>query len=369
MNTRILDLIKNPEILKAEDLSILAPEIERLPYMQSLRAIYLLGIHQFRNEDFQQELTKTAAYTTDKKILYHFINQSKKSEVKQEITPIKTTEKETIIPKIEEKSTEEKVENQTTVGIDFYTRNPSKSEREVASLEQKQQNFVTPQYESQSSIMDYYSKPKQLKNNHLENNIITDNQPIDFYQKPIAVEEKQEVVEEEPTWIPMNIEQNPIPAPQPIVEEEEEIIVEEEEFIPAEEESISIEETTEPIEIEEEEEKPIIPQSNVPQFINTWQNWLNATPPPSERDKKLAIIDKFIENNPKISPAKEDVEFVVKEKSDDISHLMTETLASLYLEQKLYSKAINAYKILQEKYPERTEDFEEKIQEIKKSRK
>ena len=110
--------------------------------------------------------------------------------------------------------------------------------------------------------------------------------------------------------------------------------------------------------------------SNVSSFINTWQNWLkiDRTTLVSEQEKKAAIIDKFIENSPKISPIKEDVEFVVKEKSDDISHLMTETLAQLYVEQKLYSKAIKAYQILQEKYPEKNYEFQQKIEEIKKSR-
>ena len=121
-----------------------------------------------------------------------------------------------------------------------------------------------------------------------------------------------------------------------------------------------------------EETADIEEKSNVSVFINTWQNWLkidrNASAEISQQDKKAAIIDKFIENNPKISPIKEDVDFIVKEKSNDISHLMTETLALLYVEQKLYTKAIQAYKILQEKHPERTDEFEERIEEIKKSR-
>ena len=77
MNTRILDLIKNPELIQIEDLKLLEPEIEKMPYMQSLRAIYLLGVHQFYNEKFQTELTKTAAYTTDKNISSIRIKSSK----------------------------------------------------------------------------------------------------------------------------------------------------------------------------------------------------------------------------------------------------------------------------------------------------
>lgn len=126
--------------------------------------------------------------------------------------------------------------------------------------------------------------------------------------------------------------------------------------------------------------------SNVPGFINTWQSWLKIDRPSDETvevvenveqveeaepvDKikteiKNKVIESFIENNPKISQLKDEVNFVVKEKTDDISHLMTETLATLYFEQKLYTKAIKAFNILITKHPEKKDYFEGKIQEIK----
>ena len=117
METRIIDLIKNPETLRVEDLNLLETEIEKFPYMQSLRAIYLLGVHRFYNEHFPKELAKTAAYTTDKRILYNLINKTNENmaaalaasafpfktefttktpalqEIKVEETPIHTEEK------------------------------------------------------------------------------------------------------------------------------------------------------------------------------------------------------------------------------------------------------------------------------------
>jgi hypothetical protein len=48
---------------------------------------------------------------------------------------------------------------------------------------------------------------------------------------------------------------------------------------------------------------------------------------------------------------------------------MTETLARLYAEQKLYSKAIKAFEILSEKHPHKKDYFKEKIEEIKAIRK
>lgn len=117
--------------------------------------------------------------------------------------------------------------------------------------------------------------------------------------------------------------------------------------------------------------------SNIPTFINTWQNWLKIERKTSESGQinpispqiqKSKTIENFIENEPKISKLKEESDFVVKEKNDDISHLMTETLANLYVEQKLFSKAIKAYQILIGKYPEKEELFQEKIAEIKELR-
>lgn len=119
-------------------------------------------------------------------------------------------------------------------------------------------------------------------------------------------------------------------------------------------------------------ESKILDDSNVPGFINTWQSWLKIERTEEVEKVKTEIknkaIESFIENNPKISQLKDEVNFVVKEKTDDISHLMTETLANLYIEQKLYTKAINAFQILVNKHPDRKEYFESKIQEIKDNR-
>lgn len=109
--------------------------------------------------------------------------------------------------------------------------------------------------------------------------------------------------------------------------------------------------------------------SNVPGFINTWQSWLKIDRTDEIEKEKEVIkekaIETFIENNPKISQLKEESSYVIKEKNDDISHLMTETLANLYFEQKLYTKAIKAFEILIKKNPDKKEHFTSKIQEIK----
>jgi tetratricopeptide (TPR) repeat protein len=86
-----------------------------------------------------------------------------------------------------------------------------------------------------------------------------------------------------------------------------------------------------------------------------------------ERQKKAALIDKFIETNPKIVASKDAVlkslNFEPIKEND--SFLMTETLARVYLEQKKYQKAIQAYEILILKYPEKSSLFADRILDIK----
>ena len=646
METRIIDLIKNPETLRVEDLNLLETEIEKFPYMQSLRAIYLLGVHRFYNENFSKELAKTAAYTTDKRILYNLINKTNENmaaalaasafpfktdlatktpkiqEVKTEVIPapaevkieektdlvtetqsveisepvsfveenkneeqqavnietpsipdvspieepqadilspektetekteltaaeyiaaemaklksgaateepaiaekeenIETTEtieiiseaeKEEILVEevkaeeispieiVEEKEVEVEIEaepveeeerfsaeelaspdtfnlrkpKETT--IDFYNRKQTgfvdetpaqkedfysakttlessteKEEREttIDFYARKQTSFVeeTPaqkedfysakttsespaEKEERETTIDFYARkqtsfveetPAQKENIYSSEKTVeekttekeekettidfyarkqtsfveeTPAQKEDFYSAKTTSESSAEneerettidfyaskkadsdAQEEQTSYSPVNIYQKQIDTEKEAAEVSKNLV--QEENISTTEEAANSEKPEPKAEIETEKVTEVVKptsNNNVTSFISTWKSWLkidrSEIVTPSEQDKKAAIIDKFIENNPKISPIKEDVDFIVKEKSNDISHLMTETLAQLYVEQKLYTKAIQAYKILQEKHPEKTEEFEERIEEIKKSR-
>ena len=92
--------------------------------------------------------------------------------------------------------------------------------------------------------------------------------------------------------------------------------------------------------------------------------------PQPERDKKFEMIDRFIAQNPKIVPGVSDTSKVNIKKSLklDKKELMTETLARVYLEQGKYKKAIQAYKILSLKYPEKSSFFADRIKDVEKLR-
>jgi hypothetical protein len=80
---------------------------------------------------------------------------------------------------------------------------------------------------------------------------------------------------------------------------------------------------------------------------------------------KENLINQFIQNNPKIKPLAKDktITAPVAQNKEDTS-LMTETLAKVYLEQKKYENAMQAYRILSLKYPEKSGFFADQIKRI-----
>jgi len=85
----------------------------------------------------------------------------------------------------------------------------------------------------------------------------------------------------------------------------------------------------------------------------------------SNVEKKLDLITDFVINKPKTKPKDSQVNIDVSvDSTTENTTLMTETLARVYLEQKKYSKAITAFKILSLKYPEKSSFFADQIKAI-----
>ncbi len=85
------------------------------------------------------------------------------------------------------------------------------------------------------------------------------------------------------------------------------------------------------------------------------------------KSRKFELIEEFISKNPRITPSKTAKKANLAEDSLAAPEsLMTETLARVYLEQKNYKKAIQAYKILILKNPEKSGFFADQIRAIEK---
>ena len=117
-------------------------------------------------------------------------------------------------------------------------------------------------------------------------------------------------------------------------------------------------------------------QINFPDSLrfSEWATYLKSNEAPkkdSNIDDKFELIDSFLAKNKKIVPNKnsynkEDLSEKSWVASDE---LMTETLAKVFVKQKKYNRAIEAYQVLGLKYPEKNSLFADRIKEIKKLQK
>ena len=106
--------------------------------------------------------------------------------------------------------------------------------------------------------------------------------------------------------------------------------------------------------------------------------WISFTEKKSYLEEKVGInsinVNSFLEKNPTINKLKKDsnhepdINFILKN-SFSPEELMTETLAKIFVKQQKYNKAIQAYKILSLKYPEKNTLFADEIDRLKKLKK
>ncbi len=87
------------------------------------------------------------------------------------------------------------------------------------------------------------------------------------------------------------------------------------------------------------------------------------------KPKGIEIIDSFIRNDPQIKAPKAEqinTENKAKKSAEDTYDLVSETLATIYIEQMLYHKAIETYEKLSLKFPEKSRYFADLIQSLEK---
>jgi hypothetical protein len=87
-----------------------------------------------------------------------------------------------------------------------------------------------------------------------------------------------------------------------------------------------------------------------------------------EKKHTYQLIEKFINEKPKIKPSKNKApqQHILEDYAKPSNTLMTETLAKVYLQQKNYKKVIQAYKILILKNPEKSGFFADQIRAVEK---
>ncbi|MCS4238875.1 tetratricopeptide (TPR) repeat protein [Myroides gitamensis] len=311
--------LADPTQVQRSDIQELKQLLEQYPYVQAIRSLYLKALYSNESTSYNQELKKTAAYTLDRDILFSFIVSDDFTAYTPLSIEIADEIEEEIEPEVKEKDKDPEqnistlLQNISKVAYEIVQESPSLVDDKEKEIEEE-----TVQLES-ISIVEPLVQEEQMTVSPVEE--LEDKLEIG---KPLAFEAGEKYSFQE--WLKLSKQQ-------PIVRE--------------------LDTKNEEIQAEKEEKEEIITEDE--------KNFQKSL------EKKQAMIDKFIETNPKIIPTKKvtaspiNVELSVQENTS----LMTETLAKIYLEQKKYQKAIQAYEILILKYPEKSSFFANQILDIK----
>ena len=288
------EILINPHSLRTDQIKKINLIVDKFPYFQSARAIYLKGLKSSNSFKYNQALKTTAAYTTNRNVLFDFITADSfnQNDISQQIK-----ESGANIQEIEVMEFEDISVNKSII-IDDALKQHLRDSEAVVDPELFRVKITTAKPATNSIITDKPSKSIELK----AQEELDIGKPLNFNKNEVHSFSE---------WLK-------ITSFKPIIRKGE----------------------------IEEKEQPIISQKLL--------------------EKKLNLIDKFIESNPKITPIKQDQEFtdLTSKNLMKSDTLMTETLARIYLEQKQYTKAIKSYEILSLKYPEKSGFFADQIKAI-----
>jgi tetratricopeptide (TPR) repeat protein len=343
-------LLNHPNAVNEKQSKALESVMDSFPYFQSARALYLKGLYNQDSYKYNFVLKQTAVHTTDRSILFDFITSDEFTIIDRNVYERKLEE----LMEMDVYSSEVLLQNDSWAETDSEIE---VEETESHTITKKNTDETVEKFIEKETIIDAFLEKESDQPLFLltENEPILDlNQDTDFVGKPteqvtVVVSSFAEPVEssaeashnydQERTQTEENLQ---LGKPLAFKKDERHSFQEWLQLT-----------RIQPIQRDSEPKKAQVPKE---------------IPPKTEENKlkKLELIDKFIESNPKISPVKEAVETAVSVEIPDTSHLMTETLARVYLEQKKYQKAIQAYEILILKYPEKSVFFADRIRDIKK---
>ena len=294
-NKNFTYILQHPEAVMGKQTEKVKSIIDQFPYFQSARALYLKGLKIQESFKYNQELKTTAAYTTDRSILFDFIT----SEVfiQNEISKhIKTNTEHLHDLEV----TVEDISVNKKVMIDELSQQDIKSQLDA----------LDP-----ALFQSIFERPKTVG---------------------FALEESE------------NIE--PVTPKTKTQEASAEAILH----------------LGKPLQFDKSEKHSFNEWLKLAQFKTIKRGFEDSKPMSLDRQKKFKLIDEFISKNPKINPAKPtDLKGnLSKAQLIQPEELMTETLARIYVEQKNYKKAIQSYKILSLKYPEKSSFFANQIKAV-----
>ena len=314
MNTKeLIYLFQNPSLINKEQTEDMEKIIQEFPYFQAVRSLILKGLKKDQSFRYNQELKTTAAYTTDRTVLFDFITSPLFEEnTNQSVEENKNKEDIEVIDPLEIKelsriSMDDAIAMKIEEAEDVLDPSLFSSKEDTTSRNITITKAIIEQSEKGTSTRESITAKNPEKELEID-------KPLDFNKK-----ETHSFTE----WLKIT--------------------------------------SIQPID-RKLEEKNNSNDENRKTFKDQQTEKL------TNQEHKFNLIDEFITNNPKIKPTEKNAPSrnLANEHTVAPDELMTETLARVYLAQKKYKKAIQAYNILILKNPEKSGFFADQIRAVEK---
>jgi len=354
----INNIIRRPETLHyEEDLPLVKELIESFPYFAPAYAMLTKMLHADNSVYLDKYLHLTAAYIGDREVLYNYLYPPQKEEntirhisAETEKKPENIIDESLVIPEdtIEKQTVEETSETSSILHVDTEETHEVATEQ-LQSEENKPENVEIVPSPAGTSIEE---QALTKKINTADNETVPS--PETTEEKPFAPKLKLDI-------IPLATYDYFSAVGKPNIEEH---IQEPFHLKPTpayEEDIVDIEPHSFKEWLERLEKRKLAAKVKTELIIEK----INL--PAQDKEQIDEIISNFIRKEPKIKPPQTKFfkpEDMAQQSAVEDFTFVTETLANIYLQQELYTKATEAFRRLMDKHPDRREYFEGRIAEV-----
>lgn len=345
--SEIGEIIRNPELAGNYVPGDLAAIRDKFPYCSTLHLLYLKGLSLGNDLQFEEHLSFAAAHVSDRERMYYLIHSGQETTgTQQEPVPVVETEKNEPVQTRE--LTVEPVASETLLLHDTVELPVAENTPEVLQITETLTDSEITETVVPEAVPNILDAAPDLVEIAYTADLTTEEAT---YQQEIAIQEEKNLSEK-----------TPIPEHQ-IEELQAEPDLSNLTFIEwlqyKQSKALPAKKTPNQAEEASKTEKEPVTSDELPKKVK--KTGLSRT----DVD---ALLNKFITEEPSISrptatffsPTK-----TAKQSLEEAPDLVTETLAKIYVLQKNYAKAIQAYEQLSLVYPEKKTFFATRIQKIK----